>query len=156
MPTTIPMPPVTIWDQFEVVGILLVFILVFGYALYRLLGEYTTWQTAESKEQRVWQETQFEKRETENKAQRAWYEGMERKREEEQGQRDRQWQQFYAEIANQQARQSRDNNEVLSKLISRIDALTDGITSHEKSSKARAERLEDMAIRVIGKPRRAA
>ena len=154
MPTPeIPMPSTSIWDQCAVAGIVFVVIVAAGYALYHLFRAYSAWQTAESKEQRVWQEAQFEKRELENKIQRTWYEGMERKREEEQGQRDRQWQKFYAEIADQQARQNRDNNEVLSKLISRIDALTEVMTTHDKSSKERAARIEDIAVKAISRRR---
>ncbi|HEY4692512.1 MAG TPA: hypothetical protein VIH16_03690 [Bellilinea sp.] len=160
MPTPeIPVPTVSIWDQYVVTGIMFVVIVAIGYALYHLFRAYSAWQTTENDKQRVWQEAQYEKRETERKTQLAWYEVMGRKHEEEQAQRDRQWQKFLLEISDQQARQYRENNEVLEKLIRRIDALTETMTSHDRASKERAEELgdiaKDIAAKVVPKRRNA-
>ena len=135
MPTTIPMPQVTMWDQYAVAAIVFVVFITMVIAGWRIFREYRAWQTAENLQQRT------------------WYEGMERKRDDSQGLRDLKWQQFYQQIQDHQARRDRDNNEVLGKLISRIDMLTETLTVHDRKSAERADRIENAANGVVRKRR---
>ncbi|MFA5836186.1 MAG: hypothetical protein WC837_04435 [Bellilinea sp.] len=137
MPTNIPMPTTTIWDQYAVAAIVFVVFIVLMAFAWRAFTQYRTWQTQENLQQRT------------------WYEAMEKKRDESQGLRDLKWQQFYQQIQDHQARRDRDNNEVLSKLISRIDMLTETLTVHDRKSAERADRIESVANGAARKRRAA-
>jgi len=132
MPTDIPMPSASIWDQYAVAAILFVVVCVIGLAGWRAFREFRGWQTSEYERQRL------------------WYETMEKKRDESQSKRDLLWQQFYQLIQDHQAKRDRENNEIMSKMISRIDSLTETITMHDRKS---AQQLETLADQVRQKRR---
>jgi len=125
------------WDQYAVAAIVFVVFCFAILAAWRIFREYRAWQTGE------------------NLQQRSWYESMEAKRDDSQGLRDLKWQQFYQQIQDHQARRDRDNNEVLGKLISRIDMLTETLTVHDRKSAERADRIENVANGVVRKRRAA-
>ena len=127
MPTEIPMPSASIWDQYAVAAIVFIVIIVLLVLAGRAFGRYLKWQTDESQVQRT------------------WYEGMERKRDEKQAARDLQWQQFYQQIQEHQAKRDRESNEIMSRMITRIDGLTEVINNHDRKS---AERMEDLVGQV--------
>ena len=123
---TVPMPSTTIWDQYAVAAIVFVVFFFMLLGAYRVFKEYRAWQTVENAQQRT------------------WYEAMEKKRDDGQLERDLKWQQFYAQIQDHQAKRDRDNNEILNKLINRIDTLTDSITQHDRKSADRFEGLTEV------------
>ncbi|MHB0964860.1 MAG: hypothetical protein ACYC36_00265 [Bellilinea sp.] len=135
MPTTLPIPSTTMWDQYAVAAIVFVVFLTMVIAGWRIFREYRSWQTAENLQQRT------------------WYEGMELKRDAMQAQRDIKWQQFYQQIQDHQAKRDRDSDEVQVKLIGRIDALTEAISTHDRKSAERADRLENLANGITRKRR---
>ena len=128
MPTTLPMPTTTIWDQYAVAAIVFVVFIVIGIFAWQAFKDFRAWQSKETDRQQV------------------WYESMEKKRDDAQLERDLKWQQFYSAIQDHQAKRDRDNNEIMSRLISRIDALTDAFSTHDKRSAERADNLHE-AIR---------
>lgn len=132
MPTDVPLPPATIWDQYAVASIVFVVIIFMLFLAGRAFARYLKWQTEESQVQRT------------------WYEGMERKRDEKQAARDLQWQQFYQQIQEHQAKRDRESNEIMSRMITRIDVLTEAINNHDRRS---AERMGDLVDQMRPKRR---
>lgn len=127
MPPDVPLPSTSMWDQYAVAAIVFVVVIVMLYSAAKAFTKYLKWQTSESQTQRT------------------WYEDMERKRDIKQAERDAKWQQFYQQIQDHQAKRDRESGEVMSRMIARIDALTDAINTHDKRS---AERIEDLVVQM--------
>jgi len=126
MPTELPMPPTTIWDQYAVAAIVFVVFIVIGIFAWQAFKDFRAWQSAETDRQQT------------------WYETMEKKRDVSQAERDLKWQQFYSNIQANQDKRDRDNNEILGRLINRIDTLTETLTVHDKRSAERIEGLTEV------------
>jgi hypothetical protein len=113
------MPPESLWNQYSVVGILILAAGVIAAAFYRLWHELLDWF-----------EKQDDKRNKERETQRTW-EAQQKK------EADDRWQLF---LDNQQAQwltQDLNHSTVIVKLIDKIEDLTTAINDHDTWARAR-------------------
>jgi hypothetical protein len=79
-----PTPPASLWEQYSVVGILILVLGLAVIAIWRAFREYRSWQSKESSDQRIWQSGENQKREFEvanrDEAYRKFFIDMEQKR----------------------------------------------------------------------------
>jgi hypothetical protein len=112
------LPPVSLWNQYSVVGILILAASVIAIAFYKLWNELLSWL-----------EKQDQKRDAERDKQRVW-EAQQKK------ESDTRWQLF---LDNQQAQwltQDLNHSGVIIKLIEKIEHLTIAINNHDTWARA--------------------
>ncbi|PKN91094.1 MAG: hypothetical protein CVU44_20985 [Chloroflexi bacterium HGW-Chloroflexi-6] len=108
-----PAPSADIWTQFPIIAVLVICIVMVAGAFYKL------W-----KDLIAWQEKQNEARDAERDKQREWEAAQAKTR-------DAQWQSFLQTMQNQWLANDKRNNEVLERLVDRIDELTVSINNHD-------------------------
>ena len=109
----IPLPPASLWEQYSVIGILALILIVIGYLARRMFLDFVKWQ-----------DEQDLKKAEERKTQRLWQESQSVKAEDERVQRDQNWQAFFERINGENSLSINRLAEVHAKLVDRIDAMT--------------------------------
>jgi predicted Holliday junction resolvase-like endonuclease len=127
MPTP-SLPPTSLWEQYSVVGVLVLVVALLFFAAWKIYKEYQTWQSGEQEKQRVWQEEQ-------SKLQREWQIEQGKVRDAEQLKRDQFWQEQVKQLNLIHVDQDKSTASVLAKVIERMDALTMVITLHDERAK---------------------
>lgn len=122
------LPPLTLWEQFSVIGIIVLVFALFFAAAWKVFSTYRNWQSDEHNSQRVWQEAQTE-------MQREWQAEQNKIRDAEQLKRDQFWQDQVRNMSSSQLESDRATTNVLAKVIERMDALTVAITLHDERAK---------------------
>lgn len=107
------MPPESLWNQYSVVGILILAGGLIAAAFYKLWHELLSWF-----------EKQDKKRDEERDKQRAW-EAHQKK------ESDERWQQFLEAQQKQWLTQDMNHSTVIVKLIEKIEDLTSAVNSHD-------------------------
>lgn len=126
MPTSLP--PVSLWEQFYVVGIIVIVVALLAYAVWRVFKEYRIWQSEEANKARQWQEDQ-------SKIQREWQTEQNQIRDAEQQKRDERWQEQVRTMTANSIEQDRSTANVMTKVLERMDALTVVLTLHDERAK---------------------
>lgn len=127
MPAT-TLPPASLWEQYSVVGILILVMVLIGLAARWIFREYRVWQSDEQVKQRAWQDEQ-------SQIQRDWQSEQNKIRDAEQLKRDERWQEQVKNMSVNQAEQDRQTAAVLGKVLERMDALTLVLTLHDERQK---------------------
>lgn len=112
------MPPESLWNQYSVVGILILAAGVIALAFYRLWHELLAWM-----------ELQDKKRDSERELQRVW-EAQQKK------ESDERWQLFLTKQQEQWLTQDLSHATVLVKLIDKTDALINAVNNHDTWARA--------------------
>lgn len=125
------MPSAEIWEEFPVVALLALFLLLIGAGARMMFHELRTWQKeqdmareTEREKQRAWQEEQDTKTETARAA-------REKRAEEELSRRDAQWQNFFERMNNGNLDTIGKLTQVNRQLVERIDTLTVVMREHD-------------------------
>lgn len=114
------LPPASLWEQYSVIGILVLILTIIGIGARRLFKDFIAWQAEQDK-----------KRDDERERQRLWQEAMEQKAELARVDRDVSWQTFFERINGENSRSINRLAEVHAELVKRMDALTRFITEHD-------------------------
>jgi uncharacterized membrane protein (DUF106 family) len=115
------MPPESLWNQYNVVGILILAAGIIAAAFYKLWHELLTWI-----------EKQDLKRDAERETQREW-EAVQKK------ESDQRWQEFLERQQKQWLSQDLNHSSVLVKLIDKVDGLTNAVNNHDTWTRAQTE-----------------
>lgn len=116
------MPPESLWNQYSVVGILILASGVIALAFYKLWHELLTWF-----------ENQDQKRNEERKTQRDWETQLKKES-------DERWQQFLEAQQKQWFTQDMNHSTVIVKLIEKIEDLTTAINNHDTWARASGDK----------------
>ncbi|MCC6147418.1 MAG: hypothetical protein IT308_07615 [Anaerolineaceae bacterium] len=117
---TTSLPPASLWEQYSVIAILVLVFVVLAVAGKAAFKEFRTWQTE-----------QDGKREKERETQRGWEAEQNKLREVEQHKRDEMWRTFFNQLQERQSEDTRKTNEILGKLVERMDAVTIELREHD-------------------------
>lgn len=139
------LPDASIWSNpnFQVAGLIMVVLALVYTAAKSFWADWRKYQDAENK-----------RREEERERQRLWQAEQNRLRENDQNGRDGLWRDYLEQleerqrelIAMLQERQSKDTratNEILSKLVERMDAMTNTLNSHDQYARIAIEAARD-------------
>lgn len=114
------LPPVSLWEQFSVIGVLALTLSLIGILARRVFKDFVEWQ-----------ELQDEKRDDEREKQRLWMEEQEAKSEQARAKRDAEWQAFFTQI-NASTFRSIDNLTVSSlKLAEQVERMSQMLSDHD-------------------------
>jgi uncharacterized membrane protein YhiD involved in acid resistance len=123
------MPPESLWNQYSVVGILILAAGVIAIAFYRLWHELLTWIENQDLKREQERETQDLKREQERDKQRAW-EAQQKK------ESDERWQLFLSKQQEQWLTQDLSHSAAIVKVIEKIEHLTNSVNNHDTWARA--------------------
>lgn len=140
------MPSADLWEQFPVIGIIMLFMVAIGFGLRVIFREITAWQ-----------DTQDKKRDDERQKQRDWEAAQERAAEQERRARDLNWQSFFEKLNQQNREAINGNSEALEQLIgvnreliSKFEAIYNKLVEHDKRAEAGFSRAADELNRLKG------
>ena len=122
------LPPISLYEQFYVVGIIVIVVALLAIAAWRVFTEYRSWQSTEAERARKWQEAQ-------SQIQREWQSDQNHIRDAEQLKRDERWQEQVRMMTANSIEQDKSTANVMTKVLERMDALTVVLTLHDERAK---------------------
>ena len=131
---TTPLPPASLWEQpqFQVVGVIVLVVFLLGLGMYRFWSDWKRWQADENG-----------RREAERETQRKWQAEQNLLREAEQNKRDAMWRELLGQIQSAQSKDTKMTNELLTKLVERMDAVTVKLGEHDTWARTAIDGIKD-------------
>lgn len=146
-----PTPPASIWEQYSVVAIIVLFLVVLGF------GVRAAW-----KELRTWLKEQDEARASERKVQREWETEQNRLREEAMDKREaahqaeafkqaEMWRAYFVRMQQEWCTQSENTNGVLEKLVNAVGEVHNEMRAVQSSLEAHHQVALEVREKIIDK-----
>jgi len=114
------LPPISVWAEFPVLAVIVLTLVLFLLAGRLIFREFTSWLSKQDGE-----------REKEREKQRLWMESQDEKREAAERVRDERWQAFFEHMNNGNQTAVAKLAEVQARLVERIDVLTAAMADHD-------------------------
>jgi len=139
------LPSASIWEQFTVIGVLVLVIALLGIGAEKLFEKITKWQTELDKQHAELDNQRAEEQEK----QRVWEEAREAKLDREMRERNATWQEFFKKINDDNVKAINQMTTVYGKLVEQIDcvlqgmqSLTSKVDNHDQFAKKGLEELK--------------
>ena len=129
------LPPVSLWEQFSVIVILALILIVIGLLARRMFKDFVEWQNQQDKKRDEEREKQDKKRDEEREKQRQWMEMQEQKNEEGRIARDKDWQAFFTQMESSTFRQIDQLTISSLKLANQVERVTELLSEHDSWAK---------------------
>lgn len=128
-------PPASLWEQYSVVGILVLVLGLVVISVWRAFREYRSWQSKEAVDQRVWQSAENQKREFEVSS------------------RDEAYRKFFTEMEQKRIENSVVTTTILKQIYDSMTSLTHKLDRHDEHVEKRFDTAKDEIVKAI-KPQR--